>query len=252
MTDNTDFETLLNFQQIVDKIANKDDGKNHAKLSAKYAPTELSGCMRNAWYNRMNPVPYDAESYRNFLLGNMIHELFQKNLDYPDRYKTFKDHPILEGIKWVEAEKSYMYMLPFEKTNGRRVVISGRLDSIIYLKDRTDPIIVDYKSTRAIKYNRAAPKETHVSQLNFYLGCALATYGILVYVDKGNLEVVQHTIKYSQKIFDDMVQFAIDLDGYIEKNEVPICDVSKMKKEGYCSYCNHKEKCDQQKNYISL
>lgn len=247
MTENNlelqDFEKLLDFQSIIDKIANKDDGKNHAKLDGKYSPTELGGCMRNAWFNRIYPLPYDAKSYRAFLMGNILHELFQKNLDYPDRYKTFKDHPILEGVKWVEAEKSYMYMIPFERTNGRRVVISGRLDSIIYLKDRDDPIIVDYKTTKAIKYNLKGPKAAHVTQVNFYLGCALANYGILVYIDKGDLEIIQHTVPYSQKVFDDMVDYTIKLDNYIVKKEVPDCNVIEMENEGYCSYCKYKDKC---------
>jgi len=238
-----DFEKLLDFQEILDKIARKDDEHNHAKLEGKYSPTELSGCIRNSWYNRIYPEPYDAQAYRAFLMGNILHELFQKNLDYPDRYKTFKDHPILEGIKWVESEKSYMYMLPFEKTNGNRIVISGRLDSILYLKDRNDPIIVDYKTAKTIKYNMNAPKDTHVMQLNFYLGCALATYGILVYIDKTNLEIIQHTIQYSQSIFDKMVQYAINLDDCIRKNKVPECSVQQMKKHGYCAYCKHKDKC---------
>jgi hypothetical protein len=65
---------------------------------------------------------------------------------------------------------------------------------------------VDYKSTKAIKYNMAAPKKMHVTQINFYLGCALAKYGILVYIDKGDFEIIQHTVEYSQKVFDDMVE----------------------------------------------
>jgi CRISPR/Cas system-associated exonuclease Cas4 (RecB family) len=239
----TDVERILDFQKILDKIAQNGDGKFHAKLKSKYSPTELCGCLRNAWYSRIFPVPYDAESYRAFLFGNMVHEMFQKNLDYPDRYKMFKDTELLDRVSFVESEKGFHYLLPFEKTEGRRVIISGRLDSIIFLKGAEKPIIVDYKTTKAIKYNLTEPKDAHISQVNFYLGCTLGDHGIIVYIDKGTFQIVQHTIHYSYDRFQKMIDFAVDLDNAIEKKKCPKIDKSEMAKEGYCSYCKYAKEC---------
>ena len=244
----SDIERILDFQKILDKIAQKGDGAFHAKLKSKYSPTELCGCIRNAWYSRMFPIPYDSKSYRAFLMGNMVHELFQKNLDYPDRYKMFKDTELLDRVSFVEAEKGFHYLLPFEKTEGRRVIISGRLDSIIFLKGADKPIVVDYKTTKAIKYSMNEPKDAHVSQVNFYLGCTLADHGIVVYIDKGTFETVQHTVHYSYDIFNKMIDYAVDLDNAIEHNICPSITKSEMAKGGYCSYCKYADKCKAEKN----
>ena len=242
MSELKEFEKILDFKKILLAIAKKDEGRFHSKHPAKFSPTELSGCMRNAYYNRLFPEEYDDKSYMNFLYGNVIHELFQKHLDWKERDKVLKD-VLGDNIRYIENEKGFHYLLPLEKTNNERIVISGRLDSIIYLKNNPIPVVVDYKTTAMIKYNIDAPKDTHVSQLNFYLGCMLADYGILVYVNKPDLKIVQHTISWSPEVFNKMVDFAVDLKSHIDKKIEPIIDIPQMQNEGYCSYCKHKDRC---------
>lgn len=237
------FEKILDFEKILLAIAKKDEGRFHAqKNSSRFSPTELSGCLRNSYYNRLFPEEYDDKTYLNFLYGNVIHELFQKHLDWKERDKVLKEI-IGDNIRYVENEKAFHYLLPMEKTNNERIIISGRLDSIIYLKDNPIPVVVDYKTTGMIKYNEKAPKDAHVSQINFYLGCMLADYGILVYVNKPDLKIIQHTVPWSPQVFNDMIDFAITLKKSIDTNTVPDCDVIKMEQDGYCSYCKHKDKC---------
>lgn len=246
MFDNTqkleNFEKVLDFQVILDKIAQQDDNRFHAKMKHKYSPTELSGCIRNSYYSRLFPEEYDASSYRHFLLGNILHELFQKNLEKNIR-ETLLKHVLNDNIVYIENEKAFQYLIPIEKTNNRRVIISGRLDTIIYLKDRETPIIVDYKSTQNAYYNMKAPKDAHIDQINFYLGPSLSDFGIIVYIDKRNLSIVQHTIPYSQERFDKTIKFCIDLDNALENNIVPIVNVQQHVDEGDCKYCRHKDRC---------
>jgi len=237
-----DFEKVLDFQKILTAISKKDEGRFHSKHPSKFSPTELSGCIRNSYFNRLFPEEYDDKSYMNFLYGNIMHELFQDNLDYRQRDKVLKG-VLGEKISYIENEKAFHYLLPLEKTNNQRIVISGRLDTIIYLKDNPVPIVVDYKTTGAIKYSMNEPKSTHVSQLMFYLGCMLADYGILVYINKPDLRIVQHTVPWDATIFNDMVDFAIDLKHAIDTTTPPDITVVQMEQEGYCSYCKHKDKC---------
>jgi len=240
----TEIEKILDFQKIGDAIAQKGDGANHAKVDGKYSPTELSACIRGSYYSRIFPKEYDSKTYRNFLLGNTIHDIYQKNLDYKERDKNKKLIELLGGkIRFTESEKSYHYLLPLDKTNNRRIVISGRLDSIIFLHGYDKPIVVDYKTTSELKYSRDAPKEAHVAQVNFYLGCTLADYGMVVYVDKKSLETVQHTTTWSPEKFKEMENYAITLDKHLMAGTVPSCDIPLMKKEGYCNYCDYCDKC---------
>jgi len=237
-----DIEEILNFQKILDGIAQTGDGSNHAKIGSKFSPTELSACIRNSYFDRMYPIPYDEDSYRNFLLGNTIHEIFQKNLDFKLRDKVLDK--VLHGkIRFLESEKSYMYLLPLELTNNKRIIISGRLDTIIFLHGYDKPVVVDYKTTSDLKYSLDHAKNAHIAQVNFYLGCTLGDIGMVVYVDKKNLSVVQHTTHWSPEKFNEMIQYAITLNKHLEEKTIPTCDIPLMKKEGYCSYCKHKDRC---------
>lgn len=240
----TEIEKILNFQKIVDAIAQKGDGANHAKISSKFSPTELSACIRGSYYSRVFPKEYDEKTHRNFLLGNIIHDVFQKGLDYKERDKNKNLVELLGGkIRFTEAEKSYHYLIPLEKTNNRRIIISGRSDSVIFLHGYEKPIVIDYKTTSELKYSRDAPKDAHISQVNFYLGTTLADYGMVVYIDKKSLETVQHTIMWSPEKFKEMEEYAIELDKHLTAGTVPKCDIAKMKKEGYCNYCDYCDKC---------
>ena len=235
MSDNlTEFEKTLDFQEILNKIARKGDGSFHKKMEHKYSPTELSGCVRNSYFSRLYPEEFDDRTMRVFLLGNVLHELVQDNV---------KD-VIGDKLDHIENEKAFHYLLPLDKTNGKQILISGRLDTIFYLKGDEKPIIVDYKTTANSYYNKInGPKKEHIDQINYYLACTLADHGMVVYIDKRNLEVVQHTVKFSQETFDEMVNFAIQLDTALETETVPPVDYPLMDERGNCKYCRHKVKC---------
>jgi len=237
-----DFEKVLDFEKILNAIARKGDGTHHVKLPNKFSPTELSGCIRNTYYNRLSPEKFTDGTYINFLYGNIMHELFQDSLELKTKNKKLEEM-FKDKISYIENEKAFHYLIPLEKTNGKRIVISGRLDTIVYFKDDPVPVVIDYKTTRAIKYNIHSPKQAHVAQLNYYLGCVLADYGILVYINKPDMKIVQHTVPWSQPVFDKMITYAVTLNESIETNIAPIINKSEMKDAGYCAYCRNKAKC---------
>jgi len=239
-----EFEKILDFEKILNAIARKGDGSHHVRLPNKFSPTELAGCMRNAYYSRLFPEDFSDGTYINFLYGNIMHDLFQNSLELKNKNKHL-DEIFGDKISYIENEKAFHYLIPLERTGGKRVVISGRLDTIVYFKDDPTPVVIDYKTTRAIKYNLHSPKQAHVAQLNYYLGCVLADYGMVVYINKSDMKIVQHTIAWSQKIFDDMINFAVELNKSLETNIAPIVKKSEMKDGGYCAYCRHKTKCSE-------
>jgi len=208
-------------------------------MEHKYSPTELSGCIRNSYFSRLYPEEFDDATMRVFLLGNVLHELVQDNVK-----------EVLGGeIDHIENEKAFHYLLPLDKTNGKKILISGRLDTIFFMKDMEKPIIVDYKTTANSWYNmKNGAKKAHIDQLNYYLACTLADHGMVVYLDKRNLNVVQFTIDFSQEIFDEMVDYAINLDNALDTNEVPKIDWKQMGDEGNCQYCKHKVRCKEAGN----
>ena len=244
-----EFEKILDFEKILNGIARKGDGSHHTKVDNKFSPTELSGCMRNAYYSRVFPEDYDDGAYINFLYGNLVHDLFQDNLTLRTGNKHLEEL-FQDKISYIENEKAFHYLIPLEKTNGKRIVISGRLDTIVYFKDDPTPVVIDYKTTRAIKWNVHSPKQAHVTQLNYYLGCVLADYGMIVYINKPDMRIVQHTVPWSQEVFDKTVDFAVKLNESLTTNTPPTIKKLEMKDAGYCAYCKHKVKCSTREKEI--
>ena len=230
-----DFEKTLDFQKIIDSIAQKDDNSFHKRMEHKYSPTELSGCIRNSYFSRLHPEKFNDSSYRNFLQGNILHELVQDNVK----------EVLGDKLTHVDNEMAFKYLIPFDKTNGKRIIISGRLDTIFYLPGEDKPIVVDYKTTQNVYYNMKDAKTEHKDQLNYYMACTLADYGMVVYIDKRNLNVIQHTIPFSQERFDNMVEYAINLDNAIETEKIPDVKRLEMEDRGNCKYCRHKKRCNE-------
>lgn len=237
---------LLDFQKILNEIARKRDGRHHSKLENKFSPTGLVSCIRNSYYSILFPEPYDDRSFRNFLIGNMFHEIFQDNLDPKDPknvellQKLFGDK-----IEHIESEKGYLYMLPLSKTDGERILVSGRLDTIFFLKDEAAPVIVDFKTTSNGYYNKDKPKLEHVKQLNFYLATNGSDYGYIVYIDKRSGDIFQHKVEYSKELFEELESNAIALFKAMKAKAPPIVNVKAHFEAGTCHYCLHKAACKQ-------
>lgn len=241
-------EKLFDFQRIANEIAREEENKFHAKLENKFSPTDLVTCIRQAYFNRIYPTEFNDKSYRNFLIGDTFHAIFQDKLND----KEFVKKVMMDKIQHVESEKGYIYLVPMEKVDGERVIISGRLDTIFFLKDQVEPIIVDYKSTANAYYNKDKAKLSHVKQLNFYLATNSANLGYLVYIDKRDMTVFQHEIPYSREMFDDMINCAIQLFWALKKKEVPIVNVPEHEAEGDCKYCPHVDICHKTEERLKL
>lgn len=213
-------------------------------MAHKYSPTELCGCIRNSYYSRVNPIDHDDFSHRNFFLGNVFHEIFQSRLLNRDFRKKIKEE-LGYDIEHIENEKAFHYLLPSEKTNGRRVVISGRLDTVIYFTGSDIPYVIDYKTVADGKYQQkeGKAKEEHQRQVNFYLGVTLGEEGAVVYVDKRRFWCQTFEFNFDGHMFDEMLEFCVKLDEALETKTVPLVDIDEQKKKGNCQYCQYKETC---------
>jgi len=234
----------VDFEAVANLIAREEDGRFHPKSAHKYSPTELCGCIRNSFFSRKFPVEYDDFSYRNFFLGNVFHEIFQSKMNDLEFRKKIKDKLGID-IEHVENEKAFHYLLPSEKTNGRRVIISGRLDTVIYLRGEEKPYVVDYKTVSDGKYQlkEGKSKIEHQRQVNFYLGVTLGDEGGVIYIDKRRFWIIQYEFSFDGKMFDEMIAFAVQLDDCLEKDVVPSVSTAEQYKAGNCQYCKHSSRC---------
>ena len=155
------------FNAMVDAFFKKEQKK---KDIGRYYPSEIGSCLRKVWYSYKEPVEFAPAQIKIFELGNIMHDFIAKVL------KSDKN-PHVELLKEE---------FPFkEEIDG--FVISGRIDDLIMLKADGTQLLVEVKSTKSIGYvNEASP--AHESQLQLYMHFLGVHDGVVLYVDKTNLQ----------------------------------------------------------------
>lgn len=221
MTSNIDFNKLID---------NHLAREYKAKTVGRYYPSEIAGCMRKTYFSYKNPKPTDTKLNRIFEAGNMLHEFITEVLRS-------------EKNKEVELLKSEM---PIEiKTND--FVISGRIDNLVLVKicekNTCRQVLVEVKSTKFLPKDY---KKENEMQLQLYMK-ALGVYeGILLYIQKDNLETRSFDIKYNKKLADKILERFEVLHKSLVNNEIPEPEAKlDDDKKWMCSYCTWSEECEE-------
>lgn len=190
-------EKLLTDAQV------KRDEKGNIDNNTFY-PSSAGYCIRKQWFERKYPKIFPVQTYKHFLMGNLLHEWVQKNL-FPNAINE-------ESIQWTD----------------KGLKIRGRIDCI------SDGIIYEFKSIKNLHYVKEAPKEEHVKQLNLYLHAKGYDKGVIVYFTKDDFSIVQHEVLYDNKLYNSTLREFKLLKKYLINNVEPkkLCKMS-----WFCDYC---------------
>lgn len=202
--------------------------------------TDITGCLRRAYYNKLAPAPIAPNNHLILTLGTVAHALFEKNDNF------LKSEIEVEGLGIV-----------------------GRLDVL----QRTT--VIDYKTTRWMNPSRL-PYGSHGLQVNIY-GLLLRKMGhevdqlAIQYIDMSGptkcrsckVSVINNNGTYEcpkcMKVFPDghlgalLIDIQLMDDEYLEEyiiergailrkgmaeKIVPDAEPSFL-----CNYCDHRDKC---------
>ena len=177
--------------------------------------SEALKCPRQIYYSRKFPQAPDDKLLGVFYVGETIHEMFQGILK--EAKADLKDEVEIR-IKMDDIE------------------VSGRADLM------GDNEILELKTTADVKYNKDEASTHHIGQLTLYMSQHRDKKGTLVYIDKRNLETVEHQIEFDQMTFDAVMNNFKKAKIALDTDKLPL-------KPGYvdawqCKYCNYKDKCD--------
>ena len=217
---------MIDFNKLIDNHLARE---YKPKSIGRYYPSEIGGCMRKTWFSYKNPKQTDVKLTRIFEAGNMLHEFITEVI------KSEKN-------KEVELIKSE---LPI-KIETKDFIISGRIDNLVLVKilDKNEfkQLLVEVKSTKFLPKEH---KKEHEMQLQLYMRALDVDNGIILYIQKDNLETKSFPIKHNKNVSENIIERFQVLHNSLINNQLPEAEAKKSEEDKWmCDYCNYKEECN--------
>lgn len=216
---------MIDFNKLIDKHLIRE---NKPKQIGRYYPSEIGGCLRKTWFSYKKPKKVKAELLRIFEAGNLLHEFISE---------------VIKSEKNPEVELLKQEM-PI-KIQESEFIISGRVDNLVLVKIDNQKVLVEVKSTKFLK---DYPNEENVMQLQFYMHATGIHHGILLYIQKDNLQTRWFEIPYDKKQAEEIIKRFKLLDKCLKFDEIPPAEAKfDPKRDWMCDYCDYREECEKAK-----
>jgi len=212
---------MVDFNKLIDNHLAR--GLSYKKLG-RYYPSEIGGCLRKTWYSYKKPKPTGTQLIRIFEAGNMLHTFVEEVI------KSEKN----PEIKLLQSE------LPI-KFQEKDFIISGRIDDLVLVEIENKKVLVEVKSC---KYLPKEFKKVHESQLQLYMHAASVHNGILLYIQKDNLQTVWFNLSYDSEKINKILKRFSRLHSSLIENKIPEAEAKHdSDKDWLCRNCSWKEEC---------
>ena len=212
---------MVDFNKLIDNHLARE--LSYKKIG-RYYPSEIGGCLRKTWYSYKKPRPTDTALVRIFEAGNMLHEFIGEVI------KSEKN----PEIKLLQAE------MPV-KLEQKDFTISGRIDNLILVKIENKKFLVEVKSCKFLPHEL---KKEHEMQLQFYMHASEVYNGILLYIQKDNLQTKWFEIKYNKEEIKKILNRFNDLHLSLTQNKIPEAEAKHNEESIWmCQKCPWKEEC---------
>jgi CRISPR/Cas system-associated exonuclease Cas4 (RecB family) len=212
---------MIDFNKLIDKHLERE---HKAKVIGRYYPSEIAGCMRKTWFSYKIPKKNDVKITRIFEAGNMLHEFIT------DVIKSEKN----PEVELIRSE------LPIQ-IEGRGFIVSGRIDNLVLVKIDNKMALVEVKST---KFLPKEYKKEHEVQLQLYMQALGVHEGIILYIQKDNLETKAFPIKFKKAEAEKILKRFEELDKALKQDKIPEAEAKHDKDKGWmCGYCSYVGEC---------
>jgi len=212
---------MVDFNKLIDTHLSRELS---FKRIGRYYPSEVGNCLRKVWYSYKSPKKTDTALIRIFEAGNMLHEFVA------DVIKSEKN----PEIELLQAEMPIQLKLD-------KFLISGRIDNLILVRMENKKVLVEVKSCKFL------PKELrkeHESQLQLYMEATGVHDGIVLYVQKDNLQTIWFEIKYNKEEIKKILDRFNDLHDSLVDNKMPEAEAKNNPDMIWlCNNCPWKEEC---------
>ena len=217
---------LIDFNRMIDNHLKRE---YRPKGMGRYYPSEIGSCLRKVWYTYKFPQEIKPELAKIFEVGNIMHDFVVEVL----RSERNPDVELLKSEFPVKQEVEDF-------------LISGRVDNLILIKDSGKNVLVEVKSTMDI--SRIWDASPHnIVQLQLYMHLIGVHNGILLYIDKRNLQSKIFEVKYDEKQALEIIDRFKSLHRSLKEDAVPEPEARGDKRMIWmCRYCEYRQKCYQE------
>lgn len=214
---------MIDFNKMIDNHLKKE---HKPKGAGKYYPSEIGNCLRKVWYTYKFPLDLKPELIKIFEVGNIMHDFVVEVL----RSERNPDVELLKSEFPVRQEVDDF-------------VISGRVDNLILIKASGKNVLVEVKSTMDV--NRIEEAQPHnIVQLQLYMHLIGVHNGILLYIDKKNLQSKIFQVDYDEKHAKEIIERFRRLHGSLTSNMIPEPEARGDRKTLWmCRYCEYRDRC---------
>ncbi len=209
--------------EVIDKYyLDKEKGRDRSKAQNHFYISQTGKCPRHLFFKFKNVPEKELEPHmlRLFDHGDHMHQLIMSALT-----STRDIHVVASEVKIPPQE-----------------LISGRADAVI--SDGNQLYVLDIKSMNSMIFKSLTePKPENIWQIQLYLYYFRIPKGILLYVNKDNLQLKEFIFDYDPDQAKKLLADLRFLRNQIDTNIVP------KRLESYpnnweCRYCQYKSICD--------
>jgi len=209
-------------KEIIDKYyLDREKDKDKNKGQRHFYISQAGKCSRAVFFRFKNVPEKELEPniLRLFDHGDHMHQLIMGALT-----STRDIHVVASEVKIPPQE-----------------LVSGRADAII--SDGKDLYVLDIKTMNSMIFKSLEkPKEENVQQIQLYLYYFKIPKGILLYVNKDNLELKEFIFDYNKTEAESLVKGLGFLKKQIDLDIVP-ARLADYPDNWQCRYCQYKEIC---------
>lgn len=212
---------MIDFNKLIDSHLERE---RHPKKIGRYYPSEIGSCIRKTWYSYKQPKPTDTSLVRIFEAGNMLH-------DFIDEVIRSEKNP---EVKLLESE------MPI-KLEQEDFVISGRIDNLILIKLKDKKVLVEVKSCKFLPKDF---KKEHEMQLQLYMSATDVHDGMILYIQKDNLQAIWFNIEYDKDKAEKILERFQFLHDSLKQDNIPEAEAKHdSDKDWMCDNCPWKKEC---------
>jgi CRISPR/Cas system-associated exonuclease Cas4 (RecB family) len=214
---------MIDFNQMIDNHLKRE---HRPKGIGTYYPSEIGTCLRKIWYTYKFPQETRPELLKIFELGNILHDFVVEVL-------RSEKNPDVELLK---SE------FPF-KQEIDDFLVSGRIDNLILVRSSGKSILIEVKSTGDIRYVRSAQPHA-ITQLQLYMHVIGVHNGMLLYIDKKNLESRIFDIPYDEAYARQILDRFRLLHKSLREDALPEPEARGDRGTSWmCRYCEYRPRC---------
>jgi len=209
-------------KEIINKYYLDKQRERGKSAQTRFYISQAGKCSRSIFFKFKNVPEKDLEPniLRLFDHGDHMHQLIMNSL-----LSTRDVHVVASEVNIAPQE-----------------LVSGRADAIV--SDGKDLYVLDIKSMNSMIFRTLSePKQENVDQIQLYLYYFKAPKGILLYVNKDNLDLKEYIIDYDPLRAENLLNNLIHLKKQIDTNIVPP-RVEDYPDDWQCRYCQFRDVCD--------